>query len=87
MKVSIVIEGETVELTKQEEIEQDCHLENIKKFTQTNNTPPILDRLVEELGFLGISDAYDRILEGNYTLLNETDKYTKDLLKVLARPN
>ena len=32
MKVSTVIKAEIVELTKQEEIEQACHSENIKKF-------------------------------------------------------
>ena len=40
---------------------------------------------MEDLSFLGISEACNRILDGTYTLLDNIDEYTKDLLQVLVK--
>jgi len=39
LKVTVIRAGETIELTKKEDIGRACHEENRAKFCQTNNTP------------------------------------------------
>jgi len=42
--------------------------------------------LIEDLDFLGTLEACNRILDSTYTPLDDTDKYTKDLLQALVKP-
>ena len=44
-------DGTIIEFNTKESIEMRCHAENKKKFSQTNHTPAIQGKLVEELGF------------------------------------
>ena len=87
MKVLVERDDEIVEVTAKEETERACNSENASKFTQTNDTPAMKERLVEELGFLGNSAACDQMLKGNYSPPEEVDQHTKDLLQALAKPS
>ena len=62
LKVLVQQDNEWVELTKKLAIEDIIYMENIKKFTQTNSTPAIVELLVSDLGYLGNSLAYEYIL-------------------------
>ena len=80
-------QGHIHELTKQEDMENEVHNKNCDKFSQTNNTPPMMAPLVQDLGFTGISIACQEILQGTYTPHPYVDPYMKEYLKELATPN
>ena len=46
----------------------------------------MLGRLAIDLGFLENSQAYNKILEGEYIPPQDTDNYAKDLLYELKKP-
>ena len=53
MKVSVMQNNQWIELTNKESIENTIYQGNMRKFTQTNQSPIMLTPLVKELGFLG----------------------------------
>ena len=85
-KVSIKVNGQTTELTDKTEIENACHKGNKDKFAQTIGTPAISGQLMNDLGFLGTSQACQQILQGNYNSTEEADNISKELIKELKRP-
>jgi hypothetical protein len=75
--------GPWKECTSQVEIEAGCRWENQRRFSQTNRTPPMIQPLRTQLGFLGItSDAKD-VLEGNFQARAGVDPYAARLLEKL----
>ena len=79
-------DGTKHEYTEKDDIEEACHRENHAKFSQTNNTPPMMGTLAEELGFDGTSEACRDILCGNYIPPPGTDQYTVAYLEQLKKP-
>ena len=79
-------DGSVLEFNTKEEIELACHVENRKKFTQTNNTPAMHGPLAEELGYDGTSAVCQQILEGTYIPPLGTNEYTIAYLEELKRP-
>ena len=74
------------ELTDKKEIENACHKGNRAKFAQTIGTPAMRGQLMNDLGFLGTSQACKKILQGNYNPPEEVDQIIKELLKELKGP-
>ena len=58
--------GDYKTLTSKEEIERVCLHENLLKYTQTNDTPLMNTEHGWQLGFTGISDMADSILNGTF---------------------
>ena len=62
MKVLVFENKQWIELTCKESIENVIHQSNIRKFTQTNNSPAMMPPLVDDLGFLGNTPQCNLIL-------------------------
>ena len=78
-------QGDWVECTSKDEIEDACISEAQRRFHQTKGTPPMTAPLNIQLGYMGIGDAADRILDGQYKSKPGTDPYAEILLKSLSR--
>ena len=59
-------EGITSELTTKTDIEDACIIENRSKYRQTENTPCMDGRLLQELGFLGLTHSATSIADGTF---------------------
>lgn len=57
-------EGEWVSVTEKQEIEEACQQENIRRFTQANDTPALLSDQIEILGWTAEKDGAQSILRG-----------------------
>jgi hypothetical protein len=78
-------EGEWVERTSKDAIEDACISEGQQRFHQTKGTPPVTAPLNIQLGYMGIGAAADNTLNGKYDSKPGTDKYAKILLEALSR--
>ena len=67
-------------------MEQACIKENIERFSQSNNTPPMTEPLVSELGFLGNMEEAQSILNDTYQPPEDIDPYAKLLIQELHMP-
>ena len=56
---------------------------NSARFCMTENTPPLQDPLLSDLGYLGVTDASRQILAGTYACPPGVDDFTKDFLSCL----
>ena len=80
--------GQVEEITTKEGIERACMDENEIKYRQTQNTPCMQEPLLSELGYLGTSEACEKILDGSYQPPRGTNTYTRELLAHMQRlPN
>jgi hypothetical protein len=68
-------QGDWVECRSKDEIEDACISEAQRRFHQTKGTPPMTAPLNIQLGYMGIGDAADRILDGQYKSKPGTDPY------------
>jgi hypothetical protein len=75
-----------VEYTDWDEIEWRIMINNRAHFRLTENTPPMQEPLLLDLGYLGDTAAADAILDGTYVCPAEVDEYTKDFLACLQHP-
>jgi hypothetical protein len=75
-----------VEYTDRDEIESRIMINNSARFRLTENTPPMQEPLLSDLGYLGDTDAADAILDGTYICPPEVDDYTKEFLACLQQP-
>ena len=64
-------------------VEQAIMQSNSARFRMTENTPPLLDPLLSDLGYLGITDVSRQILAGTYACPPSVDDFTKDFLSCL----
>jgi hypothetical protein len=78
-------QGDWVECTSKDEIDDACISEAQRRFHQTKGTPPMTAPLNIKLGYMGIGDAADQILDGQYESKPGTDPYVEILLKSLSR--
>ena len=67
-------------------MESACFHENESRFCQTENTPPMTDPTLGELGILGDTDQVNAILEGAYISPPGTDRYMVKLLNEMRMP-
>jgi hypothetical protein len=47
-------------------MEEACIEENISRFSQTHDTPPMMEPLLSNLGFLADTQEAQEILDGTY---------------------
>jgi hypothetical protein len=73
------------ERTSQRGIEAGCRWENRRRFSQTANTPPMNQPLCFQLGFLGVGQGAQAVLDGTFPFRAGTDRYAKRLLQKLQR--
>jgi hypothetical protein len=59
---------------------------NAARFRLTEDTPPMTELLLSDLGYLADTEAAAQILEGTYICLPGTDNYTRDFLRILQHP-
>lgn len=71
-------DGTTKVLTKKEEIEEACILENERKYSQTEGTPCMTAPLCNILGYLGLTQEADQILEGTFEFPADCHPYTRE---------
>ena len=73
--------------TTKEDIEKAWIVENISRFSQVNNTPPMHSEIIEWLGFCAESDAANRILWGTEDISKVDDRHLRILLEALRIPD
>ena len=73
-------------VTAKEEMEQACIQENIERFSQSKDTPPMIEPLILDLGYLGNTIEAQSILDGTYQPSPNIDPYAKLLLQELRMP-
>ena len=71
----------------QEAVEAAIIENNTTRFRLTENTPPMQEPLVSELGFEGTTEAAEQILAGTYVCPPGTDQYTRLFLEALQAPD
>jgi hypothetical protein len=59
---------------------------NAARFRLTEDTPPMTEPLLSDLGYLADTEAAAQILEGTFICPPGTDDYTRDFLRILQRP-
>jgi hypothetical protein len=76
-------EGNRVECNKKAPIEEACFKENDWRFGQSEGTPPTIEPLLSDLGYLGTTEAVEDILNGTYEIPECIDIYTTKLIREL----
>ena len=74
------------EMTKNKYVEDACHNENRRKFSQASNTPLMHGRISQDIVFNVTSNSCLKILQGHYNVLPDTDDYNTAYLKYLRIP-
>lgn len=74
-------------LTDKADMEEACIAENIARFSQSGDTPPMTEPLLSELGFLADTPAAFEILQGTYQPPDGVDYYTTLFLRELRMPD
>lgn len=77
-------DGSTIELTDRLDIEHACIVENMKKYSQTENTICMQEPLRTLLGKTGTSTLCSNILDGTAQFPTNTPRYTKEFFHQLA---
>jgi hypothetical protein len=67
-------------------MEQACFTENDHRFSQSESTPPMVEPLISDLGYLGDTTAAEEILAGTYKIPSGIDQYTVKLINELRTP-
>jgi hypothetical protein len=70
-------------VTDKTEMEEACISENIARFCQSEDTPPMMEPLVSDLGYLADTQTAQEILDGTYEPPADLDPYTKLFLREL----
>ncbi len=78
-------QGDTIELTTKQDIEQACMNENKEKFLQTQHTPCMREPLRSLLGRYGDTEFAKTILSGQVNLPPNTPQYTTEFFRQLKR--
>ena len=77
--------GNLEDKTTQKDINKALITEFKKKFHQTDKTPLITYPIVHELGYLGLSEKANDILNGHGVLHPQTDTYSQLLFQELKK--
>ena len=77
-----------IELVHKADMEEACHQENWKKYSQTNDTPMMQEEMVDLVGYVGTSPACADILNGTFIPPSSAPQFTKEYLHHLKKaPN
>ena len=80
-------DGVRVECTEKISMENACISENTSRFSQASATPPMIEPLISDLGYLADTDAAERILAGTYDIPADLDPYAALLIRELRMPD
>ena len=78
--------AEYIELSEKEVVEMKIMENNTKRFRLTENTPPMQEPLLSDLGYLGDTPEAEMIMDGTYVCPPGVDEYTQDFFQCLRRP-
>lgn len=78
-------DGTTKVLMSKQEIEEACIQENEKKYSQTEGTPCMIHPLSNILGFLGLTEEAEAILDGTFEFPAECHPYTREFFAQMKR--
>jgi hypothetical protein len=67
-------------------MENACFQENETRFSQSEQTPPMQDLTISDIGYLADTQEAEEILKGSYEAPQGTDKYMKELLNDMHMP-
>lgn len=82
-KVEVVQDGEVVDITEKEAMEEACMQENDSKYHQTESTPCMQEPLRSLLGEVGETDFAQSILQGTFRVPEGTNEYVSELFTEL----
>ena len=85
-KVFATVDNIRIECNTKEQIEKACINENIKRFSQSQDTPPMDPKVTEKFGFYAEKEDVEGILEGYESLEEIEDHYLKMVLEAMRRP-
>ena len=86
-KVFTTVDNLRLEYNTKEQIEKACIEENIRRFSQSQNTPPMDYNITERFGFFAEKEGVEGILGGYESLEDIEDHYLKMVLEAMTRPN
>ena len=70
-------------ITQQSKLEKECMKEVDRRSRMSEETPPMVSPLVDYLGYTGITDYADQILQGTTEKLDGIDEHTQAYLDQL----
>ena len=79
--------GAEIEVTTKTGIEKECIKENERKFLQTANTPCMTTPLVQELGYMGSTEACKKILDGTYIVPDGSHEFAQEFFDQFKTPD
>ena len=82
--IMVVTDEGLIEVNSQADIEHHTMAMCLQWFCLTKSTPPMIELLCSELGYLGIMEASRQILAGNYQPPPSVDHITKEFLSTLV---
>ena len=85
-KVTININGTIQECTTQISMEQALFREGTRRFSQSENEPPMQEDITNLVGFWGEKEPASQILEGTFDTSAVKDKYLRLLLDQIRTP-
>ena len=85
-KVFAAVDNIRIECNTKEQIEKACINENIKRFSQSQDTPPMDPKVTEKFGFYAEKEGVEGILEGYESLEEIENHYLKMVLEAMRRP-
>jgi hypothetical protein len=74
-------------LTDQHEMEEACITKNLSRFLQSEGTPPMVEPLLSDLGYLADTPKAQAILNGTYNPPPSVDYYARLFLRELYMPD
>ena len=83
-KVMTQVDGEWVENTSRDSVENGIMVELTKRFRLTETTPLMMGRLQEDLGYLATTPSAQAILAGTYQPPPGTDAETAGMFRIVA---
>ena len=85
-KVYVTTEDGRIGHTKKQHIEEACINENRRRFSQSINTPPMEEEVIDRIGYCAEQETAEHILSGTEDLAWVKDKYLKLVLDNLRKP-
>ena len=85
-KIYVTENGRRREATEKLDIKQVCMNENLQRFTQAFNTPPMASPLLQDLGLTAEEETTKEMHEGTHIPSMECDMHAAQLLQHLEIP-
>jgi hypothetical protein len=80
-------DNERIECTTKYSMETACILENERRFSQTEDTPPMSAELLDRIGEVAEEEGAEQILAGTFIPPLGCDPYMQDLIEEMRMDN